>query len=151
MILAIIGTARMVSESERKFYDQVWTIGRLGIEADLYICLHGEHSIHPEKDRTWTDADLQEVIQRYPSFPLTNSISIMLALVTYWVESGHVIGNLQGLERVDILASPLISNSEYKEQRPSVAFWVGYLQALGVEVNWEGGFKRGLPYMWGKS
>ena len=53
--------------------------------------------------------------------------------------------------RVYILASPLISKREYMYERAGVAFWVGYLSALDIEVMWEGGWSRldlTIPYMW---
>lgn len=144
MTLAIIGKARQVAKSEQSFYDLVWTMGTVNIDADMYLCLHGEHSKHPERDWTWADSYLRDVAQYYSRFPIVNSVCVLLAFLAYEVEVDKNVG----ITRVDILASPLIATKEMKEEKPAVAFWVGYLRAIGIEVNWEGGFKRALPYMW---
>ena len=141
MTLAIIGKARMIAESERSFYDSVWTMGTINIEANLYLCLHGEHSIHPERDMGWKE--FRSIVVRYPTFPIVNSVCVLLAHLASEKEYETCL-----FTRVDILASPLIATKEMKEEKPAVAFWVGYLRAMGIEVNWEGGFKRAFPYMW---
>ena len=143
--LAIIGKARQVSKSELDTFDIVWTVGTNLIEANEYLCLHGEHSIHPERDISWVDVDrLQET---FTGLPLVNSICIMLARVAYMKK----INEYNLFDRVYVLASPLISKREYIYERAGVAFWVGYLSALDIEVMWEGGWSRldlTIPYMW---
>ena len=141
MTLAIVGKSRIVAKSELDFYDSIWTVGTANIEADRYLCLHGEQSIHPDRDITWKN--VQEIVTAYPTYPIVNSICVLLAFVAY---NTQVMGVF--LDRIDILASPLIAKKEMLEERSAVAFWVGYLRGKRITVNWEGGFKRALPYMW---
>lgn len=136
--VAIVGKSRDVTHEELEKYKVVLTVGTNPIEADLYLCLHGEGSTHPERDCTW------ERFTHVSELPyLVNSICILLAHTYYSVG----ISNQSNIE-VDILASPLISTEERVHERVAVAYWVGRLEALGVKVNWEGGMKKTLPYMW---
>ncbi len=138
--IAIIGKARLVPPEELMQYDEVWTVGTNPIEANMYLCLHGEQTRNPEKECSWEKLEwLPEV---YKGAPLVNSMCIMLALLASIVSGGLYT------PEVHILASPLIATKERAEERPAVAYWVGLLQGLGATVYWEGGFKRALPYMW---
>lgn len=133
--VAIVGKSRDVTPEELEKYDVVYTVGTNPIEADWYLCLHGEHSIHPDKDCTW------EHIEAIKEFPyLINSVCVLLAIIGEWDYTDNFV--------LDILASPLISTEERVHERVAVAYWVGRLEALGVKVNWEGGMKKTLPYMW---
>lgn len=140
--LALVGKARLVSTSELANYTDVWTVGTNPIEATQYICLHGESSIHPDKDITWKD---YENIPYIYNMPITNSICFMLAVVAYNIEILH-----KSYDLVHVLASPLLAKKEMIEERPAVAYWIGYLRGIGVPVYWEGGWKRQLPYMIGR-
>jgi|GEM_PF-3834502 len=140
--VAIVGTSRQVSQAELDKFSTVYTVGTNPIEADMYLCLHGEKSKHPDRDVTWDD--FKHVVRKYQGTPLVNSICILMADIAYRRE---VLGCFNN--RVYILASPLISKREYMYERAGVAYWVGYLSALGVNVFWEGGWPRSvaIPYM----
>lgn len=85
------------------------------------------------------------MLREYQGTPLVNSICILMADIAYRRE---VLECFRG--HVYILASPLISKREYMYERAGVAYWVGYLSALGVSVFWEGGWSRSIamPYMY---
>lgn len=140
--VAIVGKSRQVSQAELDKFSTVYTVGTNPIEADMYLCLHGEKSKHPDRDVTWDD--FKHVVRKYQGTPLVNSICILMADIAYMRE---VLGCFNN--RVYILASPLISKREYMYERAGVAYWVGYLSALGVNVFWEGGWPRSvaIPYM----
>lgn len=137
--LAIVGKARVVPPEELAQYDEVWTVGTNPIEADVYYCLHGESSIHPERDLTWRDCIHIPVMY---SLPVVNTICLMLACIASDIEVLH-----KRYQSIHILGSPLIASSEMREERPAVACWYGYLMGLGQSVYWEGGWKRKFPYM----
>lgn len=141
--IAIVGKSRQVSQAELDKFSTVYTVGTNPIEADMYLCLHGEKSKHPDRDVTWDD--FEHVLREYQGTPLVNSICILMADIAYMRE---VLGCFSGC--VYILASPLISKREYMYERAGVAYWVGYLSALGVTVFWEGGWQRSItmPYMY---
>lgn len=141
--IAIVGKSRQVSQAELDKFSTVYTVGTNPIEADMYLCLHGEKSKHPDRDVTWND--FEHVLREYQGTPLVNSICILMADIAYRRE---VLECFRG--RVYILASPLISKREYMYERAGVAYWVGYLSALGVTVFWEGGWQRSIamPYMY---
>lgn len=138
--IAIVGKARLVPPEELMQYDEVWTVGTNPIEANMYLCLHGEQTRHPEKETSW--GDLEWLPEAYKGAPLVNSICVMLAVLAAMVSAEFCC------PEIHILASPLIATKERIEERPAVAYWVGVLQGLGATVYWEGGFKRALPYMW---
>jgi len=140
--IAIVGKARMVPPEELSLYGEVWTVGTNPIKADVYFCLHGEQTRHPEKETSWDD--LEWLPDAYKGAPLVNSICVMLAVLATMVSAEFCC------PEVHILASSLIATKERIEERPAVAYWVGVLQGLGATVYWEGGFKRALPYMWEK-
>lgn len=141
--VAIVGKSRQVSQAELDKFSTVYTVGTNPIEADMYLCLHGEKSKHPDRDVTWND--FEHVLREYQGTPLVNSICILMADIAYRRE---VLECFSGC--VYILASPLISKREYMYERAGVAYWVGYLSALGVSVFWEGGWSRSIamPYMY---
>ena len=140
--VAIVGKARLVPPEELSMYDEVWTVGTNPIKADMYLCLHGEQTRHPEKECTLEK--LSWLPEAYKGAPLANSVCVMLAVLASIVSTGFCC------PEIHILASPLIATKERIEERPAVAYWVGVLQGLGATVYWEGGFKKGLPYMWEK-
>ena len=140
--VAIVGKARLVPPDELIQYDEVWTVGTNPIEANMYLCLHGEQTRNPEKECNWEN--LKWLPEAYKDAPLVNSVCVMLAVLASIVSAGFCC------PEVHILASPLIATKEMKEERPAVAYWVGLLQGLGATVYWEGGFRRSLPYMWEK-
>lgn len=140
--VAIVGKSRDVTPEELEKYKVVITVGTNPIEADWYLCLHGESSIHPDRDEGWKHLS---DITKYPY--LVNSICVLLAYCYHMTNVFTEVGMREDTE-IDILASPLISTEERVHERVAVAYWVGRLEALGVKVNWEGGMKKTLPYMW---
>ena len=46
--IAIVGKSRQVSQAELDKFSTVYTVGTNPIEADMYLCLHGEKSKHPD-------------------------------------------------------------------------------------------------------
>ena len=139
--IAIVGKSRQVSQAELDKFSTVYTVGTNPIEADMYLCLHGENLKHPDRDVTWND--FEHVLREYQGTPLVNSICILMADIAYRRE---VLECFSGC--VYILASPLISKENIC-MNAGVAYWVGYLSALGVSVFWEGGWSRSIamPYM----
>lgn len=85
--IAIVGKAREVSQEELDTYNEVWTVGTNPIKADVYFCLHGEQTRHPEKETSWDD--LEWLPDAYKGAPIVNSICIMLAVLATMVSAGY--------------------------------------------------------------
>lgn len=101
---------------------ELWLLGvdeREG--ADRYFELHGIKVNH--KNCTYELPD--EVYNQ--GLPINNSISALL--VYAW---------LLGYTDISIVGAPMVANVEYQEQRPALAFVVGYLAGIGLKLAWDG-------------
>lgn len=106
---------------------ELWLLGmdRREGKADRYFELHGLPGRHPEATRELPD----EVYEQ--GLPINNSIS---ALVVYaWLE---------GYTEIKIIGSPMEARSEYIEQKPALAYVVGFLNGKGIKVDWVDGPKN---------
>lgn len=101
---------------------ELWLLGvdeREG--ADRYFELHGIKVNH--ENCTYELPD--EVYNQ--GLPINNSISALL--VYAW---------LLGYTDISIVGAPMVANVEYQEQRPALAFVVGYLAGIGLKLAWDG-------------
>lgn len=105
------------------------------VGADRYYELHGLPSREPRYD--YAKIPVHEL--RALRLPMINSVCVMLAHAIY--EQRH--------ESIRVLASPLLGNAERVEQRPAVAYLLGFADALGIRVYWEGGIDLSAVYMGG--
>jgi hypothetical protein len=69
---------------------------------------------------------LQEILDRYPTAKryFTSSVAYALALAIY-----------KGYTKIEVYGVEMETNTEYAEQRPGVAYWVGFANGLGIEVD----------------
>ena len=101
---------------------ELWMLGtdaRKG--ADRYFELHGIKVEH-ENVTYELPAKVYET-----GLPINNSISALL--VYAW---------MQGYTDIAVVGSPMLATVEYQEQRPALAFVVGYLAGLGLKLSWDG-------------
>ena len=121
--LIICGKANMersIAEIKEK-NSELWMCGTDPREgADRYFELHGIEVKH------------QNVITELPKkvyelgLPVNNTICALL-----------VFAYLSGYTRVTILGAPMNATHEYIEQRPALAYIVGYLNASGMKIEWD--------------
>ena len=101
---------------------EIWMVGVDDREgADRYFELHGIKVKHPN-----TTYELPEEVYNQ-GLPINNSISAML--VYAW---------LLGYTDISIVGAPMVANDEYAQQRPALAFLVGYFAGLGLKLAWDG-------------
>ena len=126
--LLITGCAndQYTTEQIREDGYELWMLGvdkRDG--ADRYFELHGIEGHHPKATRELPEAVYEQ------GLPINNSIS---ALVVYaWLE---------GYTEIKIIGSPMEARSEYIQQRPALAYVVGFLNGKGIKVDWVDGPKN---------
>ncbi|MCR4627388.1 MAG: hypothetical protein K5640_07035 [Treponema sp.] len=122
--LIICGKANIelaVDEFKEK-NSELWMLGtdpRNG--ADKYFELHGIKVNHENTVYELPD----EVYEQ--GLPINNSISALL-----------IHGWLQGYKTIEIIGAPMNARDEYINERPSLAFVVGYIAAQGVKLSWDG-------------
>lgn len=105
---------------------ELWMLGvdrRDG--GDRYFELHGLPGRHADATRELP----KEVYET--GLPINNSICALL--VYAWKE---------GYTEIKIIGSPMEAKSEYIEQRPALAYVVGYLNGKGIKVDWVDGPKN---------
>lgn len=124
--LYIIGKGDLLPDFERYKADgrELWALGtdeRVG--ADLYFELHSIPTIHDNVIYTLP----KEVYEL--GIPVNNSISAMC-----------IYAYLKGYTDIKIYGAPMVACDEYQEQRPALAYVVGWLNGKGVNVTW-----RNLP------
>lgn len=109
-------------EALRKGDAEFWMLGTDKREgADKYFELHG---IKVEHENTFYELP-DEVYDQ--GLPVNNSIS---ALAIYaW---------MLGAKKISIIGAPMDSTPEYVQERPSLAFVVGYLAGCGIKMEWDG-------------
>lgn len=101
---------------------KVWTVGTSNYEhADKYFEFHGISVPHDNVVRTVPEK------LRKSKLPLNCSICIMLAIACEYETFDEII----------IKGCPMLERAEYIEQRPSLAYLVGYYQGKGINVIWE--------------
>ena len=103
--------------------DETWLHGtdpRDG--ADWYFELHGI-----DTGRENTIYEMPETIYK-AGLPINNTICAML--VCAW---------LSGYQEIRLCGAPLEATDEYQDQKPAVAFIVGFLKGKGIKVTWDEG------------
>ena len=80
---------------------------------------------------------MDELLQRYPQMEpyFTSSVAYAIALGVY-----------QGYKRIEIHGVEMETESEYGHQRVGVAYWVGFAQGAGVEVEFFGDMLKAPLY-----
>ena len=100
----------------------LWLLGtdtRKG--ADKYFELHGIKVGHENTVYRLPDEGYEQ------GLPINNSISALL--VYAW---------MLGYTDIAVVGAPMLATVEYQEQRPALAFVVGYLAGLGLKLSWDG-------------
>ena len=131
--LLICGTARLILPEELSGAE-VWSVGRTSLLcADRYYELHGLACREPRYD--YRRIPVSQI--RQLGLPMVNSVCVMLAHAI--VENRHT--------HIHLVATPLRAGGERVDQRPAVAFLVGYAKAQGFQVFWEDGPDFTTTYM----
>lgn len=126
LIICGCGNDEIPTDQVREDGYELWYLGvdrRDG--ADRYFELHGIEGRHPEATRELPDVVYQQ------GLPINNSICALLVFA--W---------LKGYKDIKIKGSPMIAKSEYIEQRPALAYVVGFLNGHGIKVDWVDGPKN---------
>lgn len=126
LIICGCGNDEIPTAQVREDGHELWYLGvdrRDG--ADRYFELHGIEGRHPEATRELPAAVYEQEL------PINNSICALL--VYAW---------LQGYTDIKIKGSPMIAKREYIEQRPALAYVVGFLNGRGIQVDWVDGPKN---------
>lgn len=122
--LYIVGKANS-PEAREQFAEpeaEVWMLGTDNREgADKYFELHGITVEHENTIYELPDAVYNQ------GLPINNSIS---ALLVYAVLSGYT--------NIAIVGAPMNARDEYIQERPALAFLVGYFAAKGIKLSWDG-------------
>ena len=122
--LIICGKANIelsVDEFKEK-NSELWMLGTDPREgADKYFELHGIKVNHENTVYELPD----EVYQM--GLPVNNSISALL-----------ILAFISGYKEISLVGCPMNSVKEYIEERPALAFLVGYFAGLGMKLEWDG-------------
>lgn len=111
-----------------------WSVGSLfpilKDKIDLYFCLHtNEHVDHFIKSDIGFLAQnsypLKKIFKKFGSRYFTNSISYMIAYAIY-----------KGYQEITLEGIDLEKYGEYVFERPSIAYWCGRAESLGIKINW---------------
>ena len=90
--------------------------------ADWYFELHGI-----DTGRENTVYEIPETVYG-TGLPINNTICAML--VCAW---------LSGYQEIRLCGAPLEATNEYQDQKPAVAFIVGFLKGKGLKITWDEG------------
>lgn len=100
---------------------ELWLLGTDPREgADRYFELHGI-TVNHENVTTELPKEVYEL-----GLPVNNSICALL-----------VFAFIQGYKNITVLGAPMDAAPEYIEARPALAYVVGWLNATGVNVEWD--------------
>ena len=128
MKVDIIGTSFTASIYDWSRKTEKWSVGSAfplwGDRVDLYFCLHPGEDIDFKNVVNQDNYPLEDIIRDTGSQYFTNSIAYMMALAYY-----------RGATEINIFGVDIESDTEYKFERPCVAYWTGYLKAQGVKMN----------------
>jgi len=120
LVISGKATDTKINEYFNRSDTELWMLGtddRNG--GDLYFELHGIQCKH------------KNIITKLPAsiydFGLLINNSISAMLVFAW---------LCRYTDITVINAPMSGNDEYLEQRPSIAYIIGFLKARGVTVNW---------------
>jgi len=103
--------------------DETWLHGTdIRDGADWYFELHGI-----DTGRENTIYEMPETIYK-AGLPINNTICAML--VCAW---------LSGYQEIRLCGAPLEATDEYQDQKPAVAFIVGFLKGKGIKITWDEG------------
>lgn len=123
LIICGCGNDEIPTEEVR---EKGWELWYLGVDirdgADRYFELHGLPGRHAEATRKLPEAVYEQ------GLPINNSICALL--VYAWLE---------GYTDIKVKGSPMIAKREYVEQRPALAYTVGFLNGYGIKVDWTDG------------
>lgn len=103
----------------------------LGEYIDLYFCLHKNEPVHHLsilENTGFIDQHrypLDRIIKRYGSSYFTNTISYMIAYAMH-----------KGYREIDLIGVDVQPFGEWAFERPSIAYWCGRAEGIGVKVNW---------------
>lgn len=101
---------------------EVWMLGTDRREgADKYFELHGikvkhENTVYELPDEVYGQG-----------LPINNSVSALLV---------HAV--LLGYTDIALVGCPMNARDEYIQERPALAFVVGYMAAKGIRLSWDG-------------
>lgn len=108
--------------------NQRWSVAsaskHYGKDIDLYFCLHDGETVEDSKTITQDTYPLQEIITEYNSGYFACSIAYMIAYAMY-----------KGVKKINLYGVDMSIGSEYQYERPSVLYWIGRAEGLGVKVN----------------
>lgn len=122
--LIICGKANLEKSADeiRTRNSELWMLGtdpRKG--ADKYFELHGIRVDHENTIYELPDSVYEQ------GLPVNNSISALL-----------IYAFLSGYKKISLVGCPMNSVQEYIEERPALAFVVGYFAGLGLRLEWDG-------------
>ena len=121
--LIICGKANMeksVTEIKEK-NSELWMCGTDCREgADRYFEFHGIKVNH-ENVTTELPKEVYEL-----GLPVNNTICVLLAYAF-----------ICGYKKVSVVGAPMNATHEYIEQRPALAYVIGYLNASGMKIEWD--------------
>lgn len=135
MKLVIVGKSRVPKKKELSGYKEVWTVGTSKVvsKAHKVFELHGLNT----EEVDWIRYEhIVDLYKKYDGFPLTNSICVMIAYALAYTDYEHI----------HLMACPMLFSAEREEERPAVAFWIGYAKVFGVNITWEGGIDMNKKY-----
>ena len=67
---------------------------------------------------------LKEIVEKLSGTPyFTNSVSYMIAYALY-----------KGFTKIELYGFPMNTLLEYKEQKPSIEFWIGVATGMGIDI-----------------
>lgn len=134
--VTIYGSGRSLALADFKSLGHRWATGSmfkiLGEWPDLYFCMHDHDPIHQLsllENTGYIDKNkypLEQITKRYKSRYFTNTISYMIAFAMY-----------KGYKHITLSGVDLEPDSEWAFERPSVAYWVGRAEGLGIVVDWD--------------
>jgi hypothetical protein len=90
---------------------------------NLYFCIH-DGEIVDHACITQEDYPLHDIIDEFGSEYFTCSISYMIAYAMYI-----------GVSEINIYGVDMSIGSEYSFERPSVLYWIGRAEGMGIKVN----------------
>jgi len=127
MIVDIIGTGLTASSYDFARPSYKWSVSSYhsvyADNIDLYFSMHDGQELKLDNEITLATYPIDAISEKYETNYFTSSIAYMIAYALY-----------TGAKEINIYGVDMEQDTEYRYQRPCVAYWVGYAKALGVQV-----------------
>ena len=141
MHIDIIGTGLTASSYDWGRDSYKWSVSSFheiyADNVDLYFSMHEGQVLGLNNEITLASYPLQDIQKEYDTNYFSSSIAYMIAYALY-----------TGAKTINVYGVDMEHDTEYRYQRPCLAYWIGFAKAKGVSVTLSTVLDK-VPYKYG--